>query len=105
MHEEDEVETRRNRLVKTIEQGSKVEYLFNQDEFKFFIGWVDQIREVLKNQILNGDLLDDKKEWHAKGGYTYLTKVVEGAGLFAHKAKKARNQLKKLEEDLKSANE
>jgi len=46
---------------------------------------------------------NEKEEWHAKGGYTYLTKVIEGAELFADKAKKARNQLRKLEEDIKNA--
>lgn len=100
----DEVAERKVRINKIIEQGSKIEQLYSQDEFQFFLGWINRMRESLKDQILKGELLDDKKEWHAKGGYSYLTKVVEGAELFADKAKKARNQLKKLEEELEQEN-
>ncbi len=103
MEVDDEVLERKARLNKIIDQGSKVEQLYNQEEFQFFLGWIDRLRDELKNSILKGELLDDKKEWHAKGGYAYLTKVIEGAELFADKAKKARNALKKLDQDLKDA--
>lgn len=108
MQDSDEVLERKARLGKIIDQGSKVEQLYLQEEFQFFLGWVDSVREILKNDILKGTqpnklgYIDEKTEWHKKGGYSYLTQVIDGAELFANKAKKARNQLKKLEEDIEA---
>ncbi len=101
MRDSDEVTERKAKLAKSIDQGSKIEQLYLQEEFQFFLGWINRLRNELSDDILKGRLTNEKEEWHAKGGYTYLTKVIEGAELFADKAKKARNQLRKLEEDLK----
>jgi|ERR1039458_6070580 hypothetical protein len=102
MEVEDEVTERKAKLNKIIDQGSKLEFLYNTEEFKFFLGWVERKRTLTANAILNGKTTDQKLEWLDKGRYTALTEILEGAENYADKAKKARNALKKLEDDLKA---
>ena len=99
---DDEVLERKQKLAKTIEQGSKLEQLYQQEDFQFFLGWITRKREITANAILNGSTTDQKLEWLDKGRYTALTEVLEGAQSFAERAKKARNSLRKLDEDLKN---
>jgi hypothetical protein len=101
MHDADELTERKQKLAKIIDQGSKLEGLYSQEDFQFFLGWIKRKREITANAILNGTTTDAKLEWLDKGRYTALTEVIEGADSFADRAKKARNTLKKLEQDLK----
>lgn len=99
---DDEVVDRKAKLNKVIDQGSKLEQLYQQEDFQFFLGWITRKREITANAILNGSTTDQKLEWLDKGRYTALTEVLEGAEAFADRAKKARKTLKKLDEDLKA---
>lgn len=103
MRDDDELTERKHKLNQIIAQGSKLEQLYSQEDFQFFLGWITRKREITANAILNGSTTDQKLEWLDKGRYTALTEVLEGAETFADKAKKARNTLKKLERDLKDA--
>lgn len=102
MREDDEVVERKAKLSKIIEQGSKVEYLYGTQEFQWFLGWIERKREITANAILNGTYTEQKLDWLARGRYTALSEILEAAETFADKAKKARNALKKLEDELKA---
>jgi hypothetical protein len=101
MRDSDEVTERKQKLAKIIDQGSKLEGLYMQEDFQFFLGWIKRKLEITDNAILNGTYTDPKLEWLAKGRHTAMIEILEGAETFADKAKKARNTLKKLEQDLK----
>jgi hypothetical protein len=103
MEESDEIINLRDKLNKSIDQGSKIEFLYNMGEFQFFLDWVKRKRDITANSILNGKTTDSKLEWLDKGRYTALNEIIEGAEGFADKAKKSRKALAKLEEDLKNA--
>ena len=100
MRDSDELTERKQRLQKTIEQGSKLEQLYSQEDFQFFLGWIKRKLDITDNAILNGLTTDQKLEWQDKGRHTALTEVLQGAEAFADRAKKARKSLKKLETDL-----
>jgi hypothetical protein len=103
MREDDELVERKAKLRQIIDQGSKLEQLYNQEDFQFFLGWITRKRDITANAILNGTYTEQKMDWLARGRYTALSEVLEGAETFADKAKKARNTLKKLEQELKNA--
>jgi hypothetical protein len=97
-----EAEAYRARLQRDIEQGSKIEGLYALENFQFYLGWIDRVRKELADVILRGKETDEKKDWHNRGGYDYLTKIIEGAESFGKKAKKARLTLEKFEKDVEA---
>lgn len=102
----DEIQEKRSKILKTIEQGSRLEQLYTQEDFQFFLGWIDSVRAELLSKVTKGYLLANIREQdHALGGYTYLTKVIEGAELFAKKGKKARKELEVFEAKVKENEE
>src|SRR5271165_1028549 len=93
---------KRDAILKRIEQGGKIEYLYTIDEFQWWLQWIDNLRTEYKNKILNGNLLTNlREEDHAKGSYSALTKIVEAGEKFAEGAKIGRKQLEKYDKEVK----
>ena len=99
--DESPYEKRLNLLRKKVEQGARLETLNNNEDFQWFLGWVTALRDGLEKRILRGDLLalNTRLEDHAKGGYKYLSDVLDYAETLPKEAAKAR---KKLDEYLKA---
>lgn len=97
-----ELEARRAKYLKAMEQGRKIEYLTSLDEWRFFEGWLLASIDEITKQIMRGDYLTNQRaEDFNKGVVAGMQMLIDGAAGFKGervRAEKKLDDLKKYEE-------
>lgn len=99
----DEINNLRTHYARLIEDGQRIEAFANMPEWNWYVEHVAQptIDENI-DKIMRGKVATEKEEWVLRGIVIGLRMLIEGTQGFKDNANRAKQNAKKLEEDIKN---
>jgi hypothetical protein len=103
-NEFDELNTMRGAYARRMENGKRIQAFTGSDEWHWYVDNVLQptITDYTE-RLLEGKTATDKEDWMLRGMINGLRMVITSTETFVDDATKAREQAKKLEEEVRNA--
>lgn len=100
----DEVNLLRAKFSQRMENGKRIESFTSTAEWHWYVDSVIQPTiEEYTNKLLEGKFDTDREDWALRGMINGLKMVIDSTGALVEDAAKAKEQARKLEEDVKNA--
>lgn len=101
---EDELNRKRKKLIKALEQGEKVSNLTAAPEWEFYIGWLESVKtEYTKNISGTGFVNDHNGYLLTLGALQAIETVIRGTGRFLQAYDSAQKQQYELDKEFDAA--
>lgn len=94
-----ELEKHRNKLLKAVEQGAKIENLTAAPEWEFFEGWLQAARAKALARVLGKDCVNDHNAYlDNRAAVATIDMILDGISRFKDTGAKSANRLIEMDQ-------